>query len=241
MSATLPFPLRPLPSTSPALIMTLFSSRSLPPLTPVFCCGVTTLFFFLLLIFALLPSPAFLLTVLLPFGTLPKTLPVLMPRILPLFLPVVVSPTAVALNASSPRCTVVPLATSRTPRLLLLSFPSVANWTTVLCKKQPVQPCVLVLPGLKKARLVLPTSFATSGRVLIPLPFLPFALLMVLLSLLPLLAGRTFGSTLLPCVLPLLFILIPVLLSCPLSLSLLFPPNNLPLFLPLSLLTSCCP
>src|SRR5262245_2629336 len=182
--------LKLLPSISLAVIMTLFLSRSLLPPTPALCCGVITPSFSPPRIFVPPPSPVFFLTVHLPSGTLPKLSFTLTPRISPSFLPVVASPTVVALNASSPRRTVAPLATSRTPRPLLPSSLSVANWTTVLCRKQLAQPCVLALPGSKKARLVPPISSAASDRVPILLPSPVFAPLMVLLSLLPLLVGH---------------------------------------------------
>src|SRR6185295_19672114 len=103
-------------------------------------------------------------------------------------------------------------------------------------RKLPVQPFVPVSVGLKKARLVLPTSSIASVPGLPP-PLFPFFVILTAPLSLPLrLAGHTFGSILLLCV--------PPLPSTPLTLPLFFlplpfppsPRRNPPLFLLLLLL-----
>jgi len=103
-------------------------------------------------------------------------------------------------------------------------------------RKPHVQPFVPVSVGLKKARLVLPTSSIASVPDLPPPLFPFFVILTAPLSLPFRLAGHTFGSILLPCVPPLPFTLLIVPLS---FLPLPFPPlpqRNPLLSLPLLLL-----
>ena len=86
----------------------------LPILLPFF--GATTLPFFPLLIFVIPPSVVFSLSVHLLSGTLPRTFLNLLHRTTLLSPPAAVSLTAAASNASCPRPTVAPPATSRTCR-----------------------------------------------------------------------------------------------------------------------------